>query len=358
MEIKPKADCRYDLVALGEVMLRLDPEDERIRSARHFRVHEGGAEYNVARNLTNVFGHRTALLSALVDNEIGRLLESLMREGGVDLEHLLWRPFDGLGRKARNALNFTERGFGPRPLLGVSDRAHSAAAQLAPEAFDAHEIFHTRGARLFHTGAIFAALSPTTAALTQELLPAARAAGTRTSFDLNYRASLWQDRGGRDAARALNRELLAHVEILFGGLEDLRFLCAVEAAPPHDDPTRELEHLLPRLALFAPQLNVVAATLAHAESTNHQELGGLLAVSGVIHHQAPHSVDVLDRVGSGDAFAAGILAGLLEARAPRATLAQGIAAAELAMSTPGDACRASRAEVEERAAGGAVRGKR
>jgi 2-dehydro-3-deoxygluconokinase len=358
VEIKPKADCRYDLVALGEVMLRFDPEEERIRSARSFRVHEGGAEYNVARNLTSVFGHRTALLSALVDNEIGRLLESLMREGGVDLEHLQWRPFDGIGRAARNALNFTERGFGPRPLLGVSDRAHSAAAQLAPEAFDAQELFHARGARLFHTGAIFAALSPTTAELTQELLRAARASGTRTSFDLNYRASLWQDRGGRDAARALNRALVREVDILFGGLEDLRVLCAAEAEPQENDPARELERLLPRLHSLAPQLRVIAATIAHAESTSHQRLGGLLVIDGALHTQAPRDIDVLDRVGSGDAFAAAILAGLLEARAPRATLATAIAAAELAMSTPGDACRASRAEVEERAAGGAVRGKR
>ncbi|MBL8899292.1 MAG: sugar kinase, partial [Planctomycetes bacterium] len=307
MEIKPKADCRCDLIALGEVMLRLDPEDDRIRSARSFRVHEGGAEYNVARNLARVFGHRTALLSALVDNEIGRLLESLMLEGGVDLEHLRWLPFDGIGRAARNALNFTERGFGPRALLGVSDRAHSAASQLAPGAFDPALLFQQRGARLFHTGAIFAALSPTTATLSSELLRAARAAGTRTSFDLNYRASLWQDRGGRDAARAQNRSLVRDVEILFGGLEDLRFLCAAEAETQENDPALELARILPRLREHAPSLQVVAATLTRTHSASRQQIGGLLATNGDLHHLPLRDVEVLDRVGSGDAFAAAVL---------------------------------------------------
>jgi 2-dehydro-3-deoxygluconokinase len=213
-------DCAYDLVSLGEVMLRLDPGEERIRTARSFRVWEGGGEYNVARGLRRCFGLRTAIITALCDNDIGRLVEDLILQGGVDPSLIRWAPFDGVGRAARNGLNFTERGFGVRGAVGVSDRAHTAVAAMAPGDVDWDHLFGERGVRCLHTGGIFAALSPGTAALAEEAMRAARRHGTLVSYDLNYRPSLWEARGGPAAAQTVNRTLVQLVDVLLGNEED------------------------------------------------------------------------------------------------------------------------------------------
>src|SRR3984893_10170455 len=159
MKIKPKDNCRWDLVSLGEVMLRLDPGATRIATTREFRAWEGGGEYNVARGLRRCFGMETTMGTALADNPVGRLIEDLMLQGGVNLKHLRWAKYDGIGRSVRNGLNFTERGFGVRAALCSSDRAHTAASQLKPGEIDRAEIFAREGARSFHTGRIFCALS-------------------------------------------------------------------------------------------------------------------------------------------------------------------------------------------------------
>jgi 2-dehydro-3-deoxygluconokinase len=154
LNIRSAESCEFDLVSLGEVMLRLDPGEGRIRTTRNFRVWEGGGEYNVARGLRRCFGQRTAIVTALADNEIGRLLEDLMLQGGVDLSNVIWKPYDGIGRSVRNGLNFTERGFGVRGAVGVSDRGRSAASQLRVDEVDWDALFGERGARWFHTGGI------------------------------------------------------------------------------------------------------------------------------------------------------------------------------------------------------------
>src|SRR5437868_2813525 len=192
LNLKPAGSCKYDLIALGEIMLRLDPGDSRVRCARQFQVWEGGGEYNVARGLRRCFGLRTALCTAFADNDIGRLIEDFILQGGVDTEFIKWVPYDGVGRTVRNGLNFTERGFGLRGALGISDRGHSAASQLRPGDFDWEQIFERSGARWFHTGGIFAALSDTTPDLVIEAIAAARKRGTIVSYDLNYRPSLWK----------------------------------------------------------------------------------------------------------------------------------------------------------------------
>src|SRR5690242_19813022 len=168
-------------------MLRLDPGDERIATTRHFRVWEGGGEYNVARGLRRCFGLRTGIVTALADNPVGRLLEDLLLQGGVEQAQLVWRPYDGIGRDVRNGLNFTERGFGVRGAVGCSDRGHTAASQLRAGDVQWDELFGQEGVRWFHTGGIFAALSDTTAQVALEALQAARRHGTVTSYDLNYR---------------------------------------------------------------------------------------------------------------------------------------------------------------------------
>src|SRR5512147_1954224 len=207
LTIKPREQCRWDAAALGEIMLRLDPGDSRIRTTRTFQVWEGGGEYNVARGLRRCFGLRTTVVTAIVDNEVGRLLEDLMPQGGVELSHVKWVPFDGIGRAARVGLNFTEKGAGARPAVGCSDRAYSAASQLKPGDVDWKQLFEKEGVRWLHCGGIFAALSATTADITIEAMEAAKAAGTVISYDLNFRASLWKSQGGTARAVEVNRKI-------------------------------------------------------------------------------------------------------------------------------------------------------
>src|SRR6266576_6475351 len=173
LKIRSKGECRWDLISLGEVMLRLDPGDGRVATTRSFQVWEGGGEYNVARGLKRCFGLDTAVVTALADNPVGRLVQDLIYQGGVDQTHVRWAKFDGVGRVVRNGLNFTERGFGARAALGCSDRGHTAVSQLKPGDTDWEQIFVAEGARWFHTGGIFAALSETTPQVAREALEAA-----------------------------------------------------------------------------------------------------------------------------------------------------------------------------------------
>jgi len=205
LQIKPEENCRWDLVSLGEVMLRLDPGDRRVWTARTFEVSEGGGEYNVARGLKRCFGLNTAIITALADNPVGHLVEDLIYQGGVDQQFVRWVPYDGVGRAVRNGLNFTERGFGVRPALGCSDRGHTAASQLKVGDIDWDEVFGKHGARWFHTGGIFCALSESTPAVAKQAMEAARKHGTVISYDLNYRESLWKAIGGKKRAQEVNR---------------------------------------------------------------------------------------------------------------------------------------------------------
>src|SRR2546423_14333110 len=204
LNIKPQSACRWDMVSLGEVMLRLDPGAGRIHTSRAFQVSEGGGEYNVARGLKRCFGMTTAIVTALADNPIGRLVEDLIYQGGVDQSHLRWVKYDGVGRAVRNGLNFTERGFGVRGAVGCSDRGHTAASQLKPGDIDWEKVFGQQGARWFHTGGIFAALSGTTPLVAREAMEAAKRHGGIVSYDLHYREALWKGVGGGGKGRAGN----------------------------------------------------------------------------------------------------------------------------------------------------------
>lgn len=340
LALKPPGAVRWDLVALGEVMLRLDPGESRIAAARSFAVWEGGGEYNVARGLASVFHQRTAVVTALVDNPVGRLVQSLIRAGGVDDSLIRWVEHDGAGRRARNGLNFTERGYGPRAPLGCSDRGHTAVSQLRAADIDWDAIFGQGGARVLHTGGIFCALAPGTPAVARAAMDAARRHGVLVSYDLNYRESLWRDSGGRAAADAVNRELLPHVDVLFG-------------APAGDEPGAALT----RLATEFPNLRAIATPLRRERSASAHGWGGAALLDGECIELPSQDIAVLDRVGGGDAFAAGFLLGLLEGRGARWALECALAHGALAMSTPGDNSMARRTEVEAamRGAGAAVR---
>ena len=220
LNIRPASQCRFDAVSLGEVMLRLDPGEGRIRTARSFRAWEGGGEYNVARGLRRAFGLRGAVVTALADNEIGHLVEDFILTGGLDTSFVRWVAYDGIGRSVRNGLNFTERGFGLRGAVGVSDRGHTAASQLKPGDVDWDHLFGDLGVRWLHTGGIFAALSESAAATVIEAVTAAKRYGTIVSYDLNYRPSLWKAIGGQAKAQEVNRDIAEHIDVMIGNEQD------------------------------------------------------------------------------------------------------------------------------------------
>jgi 2-dehydro-3-deoxygluconokinase len=360
MNVKAKEACRWDLVALGEVMLRLDPGDRRIATTRSFDVGEGGGEYNVARALKRCFGLRAAIVTALADNPVGRLIEDLMLQGGVEQAHLGWVPYDGIGREVRNGLNFTERGFGVRPALGCSDRAHSAASKLRPGDVDWEHIFGAQGARWFHCGGVFGALSEDTAALALEAMEAARQHGTIVSFDLNYRPSLWAASGGSERAAAVNKQLVAAVDVLLGNEEDLSAALGYEIEGVDDDllvlDVRAYERLLQQVVDDNPQLQLVAITLRQAYTATVNDWGAVCR-DRTAFHAGPQMkrLEIFDRVGGGDSFASGLIFGLLNGCDLDTALAYGVAHGALAMTTPGDVSMATLPEVERLMAGRSAR---
>ena len=353
VSFRPASACAYDLVSLGEVMLRLDPGDGRVRTARQFRVWEGGGEYNVARGLRRCFGLRTAVVTALCDNDIGRLIEDLMLAGGVDLRFVRWVQFDGVGRQARNGLNFTERGYGVRGAVGVSDRGHSAASMLAPGDVDWELLFGHLGVRCLHTGGIYTALSPAAAALAEEAMRTARAHGTIVSYDLNYRPSLWQQVGGKAAAQEVNRRLAGLVDILLGNEEDFTACLGFEVPGAGADLSElssgSFREMIAEVTAQYPDLRVVATTLRTVRSATINDWGAVAwsAADGFAEATPRRSLEIYDRVGGGDSFASGLLYGLLELGDLRAAVEYGAAHGALAMTTPGDTSAARLDEVRK-----------
>jgi 2-dehydro-3-deoxygluconokinase len=359
IDVRP-ADCRWDLVALGEVMLRLDPGEMRIATTRQFRAWEGGGEYNVARGLRRCFGLRAAVVTALADNPVGRLIEDLMLQGGTEQAHLTWLPYDGIGRTARNGLNFTERGYGVRAPLGCSDRAYTAASKLAPGAVDWERIFAREGARWFHCGGIFAALSETTPLVCEEAMRAARAAAVVISYDLNYRPSLWNAVGGSERAAAVNRRLVELSDVVFGNEEDFELALGFHADGRDPDllalDPNFYAGLLGDVMTAFPNLSLVATTLRQATSATRNDWSAVCRTRVGFHiGRWLRGLEILDRVGGGDSFASGLIYGILSEQDIERALELGIAHGALAMTTPGDSSMATLDEVERIADGGAVR---
>ena len=360
MRVKPTTECRFDLVSLGEVMLRLDPGDARIHTTRQFKAWEGGGEYNVARGLKRCFGLRTAVVTALVDNPVGRLLEDLILQGGVDQSHVRWVADDGVGRSVRNGLNFTERGFGVRAALGCSDRGHTAVSQLRPGDVDWEAIFGSEGARWFHTGGIFAALSETTPLVAKEAMSAARKHGTIVSYDLNYRPSLWKSIGGKQRAREVNRELAPLVDVMLGNEEDFTAALGFEVEGIDEDLSavdvsnfgRMIETAVSEFSNF----KAVATTLRNARTASINDWAAVLHLGGELYVSRQYeALEVFDRVGGGDSFASGLVYGFLAGKGPQWAVECGAAHGALAMTTPGDTTMARLAEVERVMRGGSAR---
>jgi 2-dehydro-3-deoxygluconokinase len=350
LKIKSKSGCMWDLVSLGEVMLRLDPGDERISTTRHFRVWEGGGEYNVARGLRRCFGMDTAVVTALADNPVGRLVEDLMLQGGVGQKYVRWVPSDGVGRTVRNGLNFTERGFGLRAPLGCSDRGHTAVSQLKPGEIDWEQIFRGDGTRWFHTGGIFCALSETAPLVAQEAMEAAKRAGAVVSYDLNYRPSLWKSIGGKSKAQETNRRLAPLVDVMLGNEEDFTAALGYDVTGLDEQHSRldpnSFGQMIERVVQDFPKLAVIAATLRNARTATVNDWGAMCYHDGSFYEaRVRENLEIYDRVGGGDSFASGLIYGFLSGKEPQWAVDCGAAHGALAMTTPGDTTMATLEEV-------------
>ena len=359
-ELRPADSCQFDLLALGEIMLRLDPGEGRIRTAREFTVWEGGGEYNVARGLRRCFGLKTAVATAFADNDVGRLLEDFVLQGGVATDFVKWMPFDGVGRVTRNGLNFTERGFGVRGAVGIPDRGHTAASQLKPGDFDWDHLFGQLGVRWLHTGGIFAALSDTTPPLVIEAVKKAKEYGTIVSYDLNYRPSLWKSIGGQQRAQEVNREIARHVDVMIGNEEDFTACLGfqVEGADEnllHIDVTAFQKMIETAVRTF-PNFKATATTLRAAKTATINDWAAIAWMDGRFFESRRYpDLEILDRVGGGDSFASGFIYGLMTTGDPQKAVEYGAAHGALAMTTPGDTSMATKSEVEKLMKGGGAR---
>jgi 2-dehydro-3-deoxygluconokinase len=359
LQLRPADTCAYDCLSLGEIMLRLDPGESRVRVARQFTVWEGGGEYNVARGLRRCFGLRTAVATAFADNPVGRLLEDFILQGGVDTRFIKWVPYDGIGRTVRNGLNFTERGFGVRGAVGVPDRGNTAASQLKPGDFDWDFIFGTLGVRWLHTGGIFAALSPSTPDLVIEAVEAARHHGTVVSYDLNYRPSLWKSIGGQARAQEVNRRIAASVDVMIGNEEDFTACLGLHVDGLDEHITRlETEGFKKMIhqAVAEFGFKAVATTLRTVKSATINDWGALCYYDGHMYQATQRdNLEILDRVGGGDSFASGLIYGFLTTGDAAVAVEYGAAHGALAMTTPGDTSMATKDEVEKLVKGGSAR---
>ena len=360
LPLRPAGSCLYDCVSLGEIMLRLDPGEGRVRTAREFKVWEGGGEYNVARGLRKCFGQRTAVVTAFADNDVGRLVEDFIMQGGVDVSWIKWVPYDGIGRNVRVGLNFTERGYGIRGAKGIPDRGNTAASQLKPGDIDWETLFGKQGVRWFHTGGIFAALSDTTPEVVIEAVECARQHGTIVSYDLNYRPSLWKSIGGKARAQEVNRRIAGSVDVMIGNEEDFTASLGMEVEGVDEHISHiELDSfkaMIERAVKEFPNFKVAATTLRTVESATINDWGAICWHEGAF-HSAPERkrLEIMDRVGGGDSFASGLIYGFLQCNDAAKAVNYGAAHGALAMTTPGDTSMATLAEVEKEMGGGSKR---
>jgi 2-dehydro-3-deoxygluconokinase len=360
IQLRDKSQCQYDLVSLGEIMLRFDPGEGRIRTARQFKIWEGGGEYNVARGLRRCFGLKTAVCTAFADNDVGRLLEDFILQGGVGTEFIKWSPFDGVGRMTRNGLNFTERGFGARGAVGVSDRGHTAASQLKAGDFDWDHIFGKIGVRWLHTGGIFAALSDTTPQLVTEAVKKARQYGTIVSYDLNYRPSLWKSIGGQKRAQAVNREIAKYVDVMIGNEEDFTACLGFHVEGADENLLRidvtAFKKMIETAVKTYPNFKATATTLRAAKTATVNDWAAIAWMDGKFYESRKYpDLEILDRVGGGDSFASGFIYGVMTSGDPQKAVDYGAAHGALAMTTPGDTSMADLKEVEKLMKGGGAR---
>jgi len=360
LELRPQAECQFDQVSLGEVMLRLDPGEGRIRSTRSFQAWEGGGEYNTSRGLRKCFGYKTAVVTAFVDNEVGHLVEDFIMQGGVATDFIQWREDDGIGRSVRNGLNFTERGFGIRGAVGVPDRGNTAVSQLKPGDVDWDHIFGELGVRWFHTGGIYAALGETTPDVVIEAVQSAQKYGTIVSYDLNYRPSLWKSIGGHARCQEVNREIAKYVDVMIGNEEDFTASLGFEVEGVDENiseiETGAFKRMIETAVAEFPNFKAAATTLRRVITATKNDWSAILWHDGEFYESRKYpELEILDRVGGGDSFASGVQFGFMEFNDPKKAVEYGAAHGAFASTTPGDTSMATRKEVEKQISGGGAR---
>lgn len=360
INVKPKEECRYDILSMGEVMLRLDPGEGRIRTARQFQAWEGGGEYNVARGLRRCFGQRAAVVTAFAKNDVGLLMEDFILQGGVDTSLVKWMEYDGIGRTVRNGMNFTERGFGIRGAVGCSDRGNTAASQLKAGDIDWEYIFGTLGVRWFHTGGIFAALSETTGEVVIEAAKIAKKYGTIVSYDLNYRPSLWKGFGGIEKCQEINREIAKYVDVMIGNEEDFTACLGFEIDGVDENLTDldvgSFQKMIEKAVAAFPNFKATATTMRGVKSATVNDWGAMCWCNGSFYTSTQRpGLEIMDRVGGGDSFASGFIYGMMVLDDAKQAVEYGAAHGALAMTTPGDTTMASLNEVEKIVAGAGAR---
>ena len=351
LKLRPKEECKFDSVSLGEVMLRLDPGEGRIRTARQFRAWEGGGEYNVIRGLHKCFKMNTAVITAFAENEVGFLMEDFIEQGGVDTSLIKWMKTDGIGRICRNGLNFTERGFGIRGAVGCSDRANTAISKATAKDFDFEYIFGTLGVRWLHTGGIYAALSEQSCETVLEAVKTAKKYGTIVSYDLNYRPSMWSAIGGLEKAQEVNKEIAKYVDVMIGNEEDFTACLGLEIEG-NDENLKELnldgyKKMINKAAEIYPNFKVIATTLRTVRTATVNDWSAICWCDGEVYKAKDYTaLEIMDRVGGGDSFASGLVYGLMTKNDPETAVNYGAAHGALAMTTPGDTTMANLKEVE------------
>lgn len=364
LKVRPASECRYDVVSLGEVMLRLDPGEGRIRSSRAFRASEGGGEYNVARGSRRAFSRRTAIVTSLVRDEIGLLLEDCILQGGVDTSFINWVESDGVGRNVRNGINFTERGYGVRGAVGCGYRGQTAASQMQPDDVDWELLFGQLGARWLHTGGIFTALSENTAAVAKTAMQVAKKYGTVVSYDLNYRPSLWSSIGGQPKCQEVNRDLAQYVDVMIGNEEDFTASLGFEIEGVNENldnlEVEAFRAMIDRATETYPNFQCIGTTMRQVRTATVNDWGAVAwdREQGFFQATQRDGLEILDRVGGGDSFASGLIYGLMEFGDIEKAVNYGAAHGALAMTTPGDTSMASLTEIEHLMAGGSARVRR
>jgi 2-dehydro-3-deoxygluconokinase len=353
LNIRPNA--ALDLVSLGALVHRLDTGIIPFRKATECQIHVSGGEFNVAANLGDCFRMQTAMASAMVDYPIGDLIAERVRAMGVKP---FYKQFKHDGVHGPNmATVYSDRGQGVRAPVVFYNRCNEAAAQLKPGDFNWKEIF-AGGARWFHSGGIFAALSPTTAELIVEAMQAAKAAGAIVSFDLNYRAKLWNISGGHDRAVAVLDKIVKNVDVLVGNEEDLQLGLGIpgpEVAAKSKLDSSAFVGMIDNVVKKHPQIKIVATTLREVHSTNRHSWGAVAWIDGKIYQSPTCELDVVDRVGGGDGYAAGFFYGLLTGESPEEAVKLGWAHGALLTTFPGDTTMATLEQVRAFAKGGSAR---
>jgi 2-dehydro-3-deoxygluconokinase len=356
---KNTSDVEFDILTLGECMIRLSPPGhQRIELTPVFEAYAGGGEYNVSYALAR-YGLRAGWISRLVDNPLGHFIRNHAKASGMDISEVVWAPYDGSGRADRIGLNFTEVGIGVRASVTLYDRGHTAIAHMKPDDVDWNRIFRKRGARWFHTGGIFTALSDSCADVAVASMKAAREAGSIVSYDLNFRSKLWPS----SKAIETTKRIIPYVDVLIGNEEDFQKVLGFSVEGTDESlstlPVEGFKRMVKRVVETYPNIKAVGTTLREVVSGLVNNWSAIMYYDGRFHESRRYTnLEIEDRVGGGDGFCSGFIYGMLHSLPPQECVEMGAAHGALLQSTRGDTSMITMDEIRHVMGGGSARIKR